>query len=138
MLRTVVLCLCVVHVSRTRAVLRFALLRFASRTALGVPSFIHSHASLEGGYACGCVARVRIVRECARVQRALGVCAVVHVVTHSFSARGEVSASESVGGGRQMPHPNPEGRHAPTAGGPHIHPHSLYSPSSTNHSGGES
>ena len=42
----------------------------------------------QGGYACGCVARVRGARECAKVQRALGVCAVVHVVTHSFSARG--------------------------------------------------
>ena len=41
-LRTVVLCLCVVHVSRARAVLRFALLRFASRTALGI-HFISFH-----------------------------------------------------------------------------------------------
>ena len=32
---TDMLCACVVHVSRARAVLRFALLRFASRTALG-------------------------------------------------------------------------------------------------------
>ena len=44
--RTVVLCtdmLCVyvVHVSRARAVIRFALLRFTSRTALGIHSFIH-------------------------------------------------------------------------------------------------
>ena len=28
----------------------------------------------QGGHACGCVARVRGARECARVQRALGVC----------------------------------------------------------------
>ena len=41
-LRTVVLCLCVVQVSRARAVLRFALLRFASRTALGIHSFMSS------------------------------------------------------------------------------------------------
>ena len=43
--RTAVLCTDmlfenVVHVSRARAVLRFALLRFASRTALGIHSFI--------------------------------------------------------------------------------------------------
>ena len=45
----------------------------------------------QGGHACGCVARVRGASERARVQRALGVCAVVHVVTHSFSARGEIA-----------------------------------------------
>ena len=35
-----------------------------------------------------------------------------------------------------MPHPNPKGRHAPTAGRPHMHPHTTLL-SSTNHSGGE-
>ena len=39
---TAALCACVVHVSRARAVLRFALLRYASRTAVGIHSFIHS------------------------------------------------------------------------------------------------
>ena len=35
-----------------------------------------------------------------------------------------------------MPHPNPKGRHTPTAGRPHMHPHTTLL-SSTNHSGGE-
>ena len=33
-----------------------------------------------------------------------------------------------------MPHPNPKGRHAPTAGRPHMHPHTTLL-SSTNHPG---
>ena len=50
-----------------------------------------------------------------REWRALNVCAVVHVVTHSLSARGEIAhRSPSAERGRK-PHPNPEGRHAPTA-----------------------
>ena len=47
----------------------------------------------------GSVARVRGVRECTRVQRALGVCAVVHVV--SFTARGaQARLSPSAEGGQ--------------------------------------
>ena len=60
----------------------------------------------QGGYACGCMARQRGAREVARVQRALGACAVAHVVTHSFSARGEIA--------RRSPLAERGDRHTPT------------------------
>ena len=84
----------------------------------------HSHTSLvseprrlrvycRAGRACD-------VSECARMQRALGVCAVVHVVTHFLSRAWGDCASESLGGAQQLLHPNPKGRHTPTAGRDHI------------------
>ena len=74
----------------------------------------------------------------ALVQRALGVCAVVHVVTHFLSRAWGDCASESLGGAQQLLHPNPKGRHTPTAGRDHIHQHTFLSClSSTNLSGGE-
>ena len=83
-LRTVVLCLCVVHVSRARAVLRFALLHFASRTALGIHSFIHSFTCRHKATApqathvhmtvyVSCRAACAVVRVC--TVRSLRVCA---------------------------------------------------------------
>ena len=97
------------------AALRCASLRAARHASR---SFTCLHACSCAG--CACDAGVRT-----RVQRA--VCAVVHV---ALCARGETSASESFGGGRQVPHPNPEGstrshcRKAPHAQAHHL-PHSL-------------
>ena len=49
--------------------------------------------------------------------------AVVHVATLFLFARGDECASESLGRAQQLLHPNPKGRHAPTAGRSHMHPH---------------
>ena len=60
-----------------------------------IHSFIHMppwFVVSQGGNACGCAVSVRGASERARVQRALGVCAVVHEVTHSlFFAREELA-----------------------------------------------
>ena len=104
----------------------------------------HSHASLDseprrllvrlrGAVAWHvCVARVS-AHECS----ALSVCAVVHVVTHSFSARGDdahPSPSAERGDGH-TPTPRVD-THPPQEGPANTHtPHSLCCPSSTNHSG---
>ena len=68
----------------------------------------------QGGYACGWMARVHGARECS--------CAVVHIVTHSFSERGETA--------RRSPsdcHTLTLRVDAPNARGPHIHPHTTES-----------
>ena len=72
----------------------------------------------QGGYACGRAACVRGASECARVQRALGVCvwAVVRVVTHSLFAHGDV-VSKFLGGARRLPHPPLPLFHQPSEGG---------------------
>ena len=106
--------------------------------------FIRSHASLDSEPRRP---RVRLRgacawrRECARVQRALGACAVapvVLVVTHSFSARGD-DAHPSHSAERGDGH-TPTLRvdtHPPQEGPTYTHtPHSLSCPSSTNFSGG--
>ena len=79
----------------------------------------HSHTSL--------VSEVRAVAQCVRA---------TPVNAHSYSALWGDCASESLGGAQQLLHPNPKGRHAPTAEGPHTHPHFLSCLSSTNLSGG--
>ena len=76
----------------------------------------------QGGYACGCVARVS-AHECSALS--VCVCAVVHVVTHSFSARGVKARPSPLAEASRKLHPNPKGRHDPTAGGPHMHPHTT-------------
>ena len=71
---TDMLCACVVHVSRARAVLGFALLRFASRTALGKYLL-----GLRGNEAtctrvpCVCATRVSVQWRSACVSGALSV-----------------------------------------------------------------
>ena len=83
--------------------------------------------------ACGCVARVRGARDCARVQRALGVCAVVHVVTHSFSARGDDAHPSPLAerGDGHTPTPRVD-MHPPQEGPTYTRtPHCLCCPSST-------
>ena len=74
----------------------------------------------QGGFACGCVARVRG----AQVQRALGVCVVVRVVTRSFIARGEIA--------RRSPSAERGDGHTPTLRvdthrrrAPHAHTHNT-------------
>ena len=86
--RTALLCtdmlsVYVVHVSRSRAVLRFALLRFASRTALGTHllGFRAKWATCTR-VSCACATRVFATV----VLRALSVRTVVYVVP--FFARG--------------------------------------------------
>ena len=122
--RTLASCMCRLHV------LCYAALRVAPRRACRI-AFIHMPPWIvsQGGYACGCVARVRGARECARVQRALHICCGACGDTLLFRAWGDC-ASESLGGARRRPHPNPKGRHAPTAGKPDIHPDTTQSLSS--------
>ena len=71
-----------------------------------------------GSAKCMCHARVSAARsQCAY--------AVVHVATLFLFARGDKCASESLGRAQQLLHPNPKGRHTPTAGRSHMHPHST-------------
>ena len=108
-LHTVVLCLCVVHVSRARAVLRFALLRFASRTALGtcLLGFRAKEAT------CTCVSCACATRVFARWCCALSVC--VLWCMWSLFARGVSACRSPLAEAGQEPHPNPKGRHVSTA-----------------------
>ena len=60
-----------------------------------------------------------------RAARSQCAYAVVHAVTLLLFARGDKCASESLGRAQQLLHPNPKGRHAPTAGRSHMHPHTT-------------
>ena len=102
-LRTVVLCLCVVHVSRARAVLRFALLRFASRTALG--TYFLGFRAKEA--TCTCVSCACATRVFARWCCALSVC--VLRCMRSLFARGVSACRSPLAEAGQEPHPNPKG-----------------------------
>ena len=84
------MCMCVQSVAVVHVLLARAVLRSASqpRRACRI-AFIASMDCEPKRPRVRCVARVRGARDCARVQRALGVRAVVHVVTRSFFARGD-------------------------------------------------
>ena len=112
--RTAVLCtdmwfVYVVHVSRKRAVLRFALLRFASRTALG--TYLLGFRAKEAtctSVSCACATRVFAQWCCA-----LSVCVLWCML--SLFARGVSACLSPLAEAGQEPHPNPKGRHVSTA-----------------------